>query len=483
MSEKWDAVIVGSGPNGLAAAVEIARNGFSVCVLEGADTIGGGMRTRQLTLPGFLHDECSAIHPMGILSPYFRQLPLGEYGLEWLQFPASVAHPMDDGPAPLIYRSLDATAERLGADGKRWKKVFRPFLRHADDLLADLLGPLRLWPRRPLQMARFGIQAAWPATRLAAALFREPAARALFGGCAGHSVLPLDKFFTAALGLIFSITAHVEDWPCARGGSASIAAALEGYLRSLGGHTQVERPVCTLGDIPPARVVLFDLAPRPFAALAEAELPRRYVRRLRSYRYGPATFKVDWALDGPIPWADPAVSDASTVHVGGTLEEIAESERAAWDGRIHERPYLILCQQSHVDPSRAPKGQHTGYAYCHTPNGCQEDMTGRIEAQIERFAPGFGDLILARHVTRPRDFEQRNPNYVGGAVTGGAADLTQLFTRPVARLNPYTTPNPRFFLCSASTPPGGGVHGMCGYHAARAAIRRIQRGGRVSSRG
>jgi hypothetical protein len=317
MSEKWDAVIVGSGPNGLAAAVEIARNGFSVCVLEGADTIGGGMRTRQLTLPGFLHDECSAIHPMGILSPYFRQLPLGEYGLEWLQFPASVAHPMDDGPAPLIYRSLDATAERLGADGKRWKKVFRPFLRHADDLLADLLGPLRLWPRRPLQMARFGIQAAWPATRLAAALFREPAARALFGGCAGHSVLPLDKFFTAALGLIFSITAHVEDWPCARGGSASIAAALEGYLRSLGGHTQVERPVCTLGDIPPARVVLFDLAPRPFAALAEAELPRRYVRRLRSYRYGPATFKVDWALDGPIPWADPAVSDASTVHVGG----------------------------------------------------------------------------------------------------------------------------------------------------------------------
>ncbi len=469
---RWDAVVVGSGPNGLAAAVELAQRGFEVCVLEAAATVGGGTRTSALTLPGFLHDECSAIHPLGSLSPFFRRLPLGAHGLEWLRFPASVGHPLDDGPAPMLYRSLDATAERLGVDGARWRRLLAPFLRHPHELLEDLLGPLRPRLRRPLLLARFGVLGLLPATRLAAR-FATPQARALFAGCAAHAVLPLELCTTAALGLIFSLTAHVEDWPCARGGSAAITRALASLLVSLGGRLELGRPVRALRDLPAARAVLFDLSPRPFVALAGDELPRGYVRRLSAYRYGPGTFKLDWALGGPIPWRDPALGDASTVHVGGTLEEIAAAERAAWEGRSCARPYLILCQQSRVDPGRAPAGKHTGYAYCHVAHGSAEDMTERIEAQVERFAPGFRDLVLARHVTRPADFEARNPNFVGGAVTGGAADLRQLFTRPVARLDPYATPHPRFFLCSASTPPGGGVHGMCGYHAARSVARRL----------
>ena len=477
MSEAFDAVVVGSGPNGLAAAIELAKNGFSVCVLEAADTIGGGMRTLESTLPGYRHDECSAVHPLGILSPYFRELPLAEHGLEWVGFDASVAHPLDDGPAVCLTRGVEETSADLDpADAAAWERMVRPFLREPHDLLADLLGPIRLRPRRPVQMARFGMGAAWPATRYARRKFRGPRAQALFAGCAAHAVLPLDMLFTAALGLVFAVTAHVETWPCARGGSASIASALESLLRSLGGVTRCSSPVRRLADVPDARVILFDLAPRPFARIASDELPTGYVRRLERYVYGPGSFKLDWALEGPIPWRDSRVNGAATVHVGGTLEEIADSERAAWEGRVHERPYLILCQQSERDETRAPAGKHTGYAYCHVPNGCDEDMTERIEAQVERFAPGFRDRILARNATGPSGFESLNPNYVGGAVTGGAAHLPQLFTRPVARLNPYTTPNPKLFLCSASTPPGGGVHGMCGYHAARAAMRRLRRG-------
>ncbi len=474
MVEHWDAVVVGSGPNGLAAAIELARNDCRVLLLEARDAIGGGMRTRELTLPGFLHDECSAIHPMGVLSPYLRQLPLRDHGLDWVPFSASVAHPLDDGPAPLLVRSLDATAERLGSDGPRWRRLMEPFLRYPHDLLEDLLGPLRPLPKRPIQMARFGWHAWQPATRFARRNFETREARALFAGCAGHSVLPLETWLTSALGLIFSITAHVADWPCARGGSESIARAMGAYFESLGGRIEVGRPVHSMDDLPEARAVLFDLAPRPFVEIVGAAIPPRYRARLLRYRYGPGTFKVDWALSGPIPWKDPAVGQASTVHVGGTLEEIAASERDAWNGRHHPNPYLILCQQSHADSTRAPSGQHTGYAYCHVPSGSTEDRTAAIEAQIERFAPGFRDCVLARHVTTPGDFEALNPNYVGGAVTGGAADLSQLFTRPVARLNPYTTPNPKLFLCSASTPPGGGVHGMCGYYAARAALRRLR---------
>ena len=473
MTETWDAVVVGSGPNGLAAAVALARQGYSVLVLEAASAPGGGTRTSEVTLPGFRHDSCSAIHPLGLLSPYLRTLPLDEHGLEWVRFPVSVGHPLDDGPAALLVRSPAETAAELGEDGRAWRQLVEPFLEHPHDLLSDLLGPLRLLPRRPVQLARFGLSGLRSATALARR-FRSERARALLAGCAAHSVLPLDRAGTAAVGLVFALSAHVDDWPCARGGSAAIAEALVGLLEASGGKLELERAVRSARDLPPARVVLFDLAPAPFLELARDELPASYVRRLERYRYGPGTFKLDWALDGPIPWRDPRLAEASTVHVGGTLEEIAASERDAWEGRLSERPFLILCQQSAVDPTRAPSGKHTGYAYCHVPNGSTADRTEAIEAQVERFAPGFRDLVLARHATAPADFAASNPNFVGGAVTGGSAELRQLFTRPVARLDPYSTPRPDWFLCSASTPPGGGVHGMCGYFAARSAARRLR---------
>lgn len=477
MTRRLDAVVVGSGPNGLAAAVELARAGYGVRVIEARDEPGGGTRTRELTLPGFWHDECSAIHPLGILSPYFRRLPLAEHGLEWLQLEANVAHPLDGQPAVMLYRSFERTAERLDdADGRAWRRLVEPFLEHGHDLLADILGPVTRWPRRPLAMARFGWYGMRPATLLARR-FAGERARALLAGCAAHSVLPLTHLATSAVALMFAVTAHLEAWPCARGGSRAISAALASYLRSLGGEIECGRPVTSLAELPASRVVLFDLSPAVLVKIAGDALPRRYVKRLERFRYGPATFKVDWALDGPIPWTDPEIARATTVHVGGPLAEIARSERDAWEGRPTERPFLILCQQSHADPSRAPEGKHTGYAYCHLPAGSDVDMTERIEAQIERFAPGFRDRVLARHTTSPREFEAGNPNYVGGAITGGSAEIGQLFTRPVARLDPYATPNPRLFICSASTPPGGGVHGMCGYFAARSAIRRLGKSG------
>jgi phytoene dehydrogenase-like protein len=517
MSKTWDAIVVGSGPNGLAAAIELADRGFGVLVLEGAETIGGGMRTSEATLPGFFHDECSAIQPLALLSPFFRKQPLEEHGLEWLTFSASVAHPLDDGPAPLLTRSLVETGERLGEDARRWWRLVGPFLSESKagddtrgreqqgdprnratepladrleapgrlpdrtaDLFADLLeapGRLPRLPllssRRPLQLARFGLRGLRSATALANAKLKAAPARALLAGCAAHSVLPLEKPGTAAFGLLFALAAHAVDWPCARGGSGAIAAALASRLRQLGGSIETRRPVRSLRDLPAARVVLFDLAPEPFAALADGELPPGYLARLRRFRYGPGAFKLDWALDGPIPWRDAAVGGASTVHVGGTLEEIAASERDAWEGRVAERPFLIVCQQSAADPGRAPEGKQTGYAYCHVPNGCDVDMTERIERQIERFAPGFRDRILARRALAPADFQRLNPNLVGGAITGGAATLRQLVARPMLRWSPYATPDPRLFLCSASTPPGGGVHGMCGVHAARAAMARL----------
>ncbi len=477
MSDAYDAVVVGAGPNGLAAAIELARSGFRVQVVEALSTPGGGTQTRELTLPGFLHDECSAVHPMGILSPYFRQLPLDEFGLEWLATEASVAHPLDEGYAVMMYDSLERTADQLTrADNHAWRKLFHPFLKHPHDLLTDTMGPLGRIPKRPITMARFGLKSIWPARRLAQRLFENERARALFAGCAGHSVLSLDHWMTSALGLMFSLTAQVENWPVAKGGSIAIARALAGYLEHLGGEIVCDRRITRLDELPRARAVIFDLAPKGVVDIAGDELPTRYRRRLARYRYGPGTFKVDWALDGEIPWRDARVGTATTVHVGGTLDEIAASEGDAWHGRHNDSPYLILCQQSHADPSRAPDGQHTGYAYCHVPYGSDRDMTEVIENQIERFAPGFRDRILARHAISPRDFETRNPNYVGGAITGGAADLTQLFTRPVARVNPYTTPNPKLYICSAATPPGGGVHGMGGYYAARAVIRRLERG-------
>jgi phytoene dehydrogenase-like protein len=445
-----------------------------VCVLEARETVGGGIRTAELTLPGFAHDVCSGCHPMGVLSPYFRALPLAAHGLTWIHPPASVAHPLDGEPTVLLRRAPAQTAGDLGVDGPAWVRLFAPFLREPHALLADLLGPLRI-PRHPLRMARFGLQGLLPATTLCRARFRGERARALLAGCAAHSIMPLERPLTAAVGLIFAFTAQVVDWPIAAGGSRAIGDALASYLRHLGGQIECGRLVRGLADLPPARVVLFDTSPAQLADIGEPVLPAPYVSRLRRYRYGPGAFKLDWALDGPIPWRDPRCLEASTVHLGGTLEEIAAAEAAVWRGEHPERPFVLLVQQSQFDPSRAPAGKHTGYAYCHVPAGSTVDQTETIERQIERFAPGFRERILARHVMRTTDLQQENPNYVGGAITGGVADLRQFFARPAPRLDPYSTPNPRLFICSASTPPGGGVHGMCGYFAARSALRSLGR--------
>ncbi len=471
-SHEVDAVVVGSGPNGMAAAVALAEAGMRVRVLEREDEIGGGTRSAEMTLPGFIHDVCSAVHPMGVLSPFFRTLPLAEHGLEWVFPPASVAHPLDDRDAVMLYRSLDETCEGLGGDGAAYRRLLEPLLASPHDLLADILAPLRM-PTGPLQMLRFGVRAIWSANRLARMAFREEPARALFAGCAGHSILPLSHPLTSALGLIFLLTGHVANWPIARGGSGAITRALASYFKSLGGSIETGISITCLDDLPDARAVLFDTDPKQLSMIAGDALPAGYRRRLGRYRYGPGVFKVDWALDGPIPWRDPRCLEASTLHVGGGLEEICASERDMYRGRHSDHPFLIVCQQSDFDPSRAPEGKRTGYAYCHVPYGSTVDRSFVVEAQIERFAPGFRDLILARHTMDTRAFSAHNPNYVGGAITGGVADLFQLFTRPVARLDPYTTPNPRLFLCSAATPPGGGVHGQCGYWAAQSVLRRL----------
>jgi phytoene dehydrogenase-like protein len=472
-----DAVVVGSGPNGLAAAVALAQAGAKVLVLEGADAIGGGTRTAELTLPGFRHDVCSGCHPMGILSPFLRTLPLEQHGLRWVQSRVSLAHPLDGQPAVLLRRSLEETARGLEGDARAYTSLMEPLLRDPHALLADILAPLR-FPSNPLRMLRllrFALRAIRSATGLARGRFRGERARALFGGCAAHAIMPLDHALTAAMGLVFCMTGHVEDWPVAQGGSASIARALASLLGSLGGRIETGRWVRTLADLPPARVYLFDTSPAQLATIAQAVLPAGYVRRLRKYRYGPGVFKIDWALDGPIPWSDAAVAQAATVHLGGTLDELAASERAMWAGEHADKPFVLLVQQSQLDATRAPEGKHTGYAYCHVPAGSTVDMTAAIEGQVERFAPGFRDRVLARHVMNAVDLERYNPTLVGGAITGGVTDLAQLFTRPVARWNPYSTPNPRVFLCSSATPPGGGVHGMCGYFAAKSAVKRMGR--------
>ena len=474
MSALDDAVVVGSGPNGLSAAIALAQAGASVRVLEARDEIGGGVRTAELTLPGFIHDVCSGCHPMGVLSPWFRSLPLHEHGLRWIHPPASVAHPLDGQPAVLLRRSLRETASDLGDDAGAYERLLAPFLRAPHELLADLLGPLRI-PKHPIRLARFGLPGLFPAAGSFRSRFRGDRARALLAGLAAHSILPLERPLTAAVAMIFALTAHVEDWPVAAGGSQEIARALASCLRALGGRIETGRHVRALADLPPARVVLFDTSPAQLADIGEPILPAGYVRRLRRYRYGPGAFKLDWALDGPIPWRDPRCLDASTVHLGGTLDEIAAAEAAVWRGEHPERPFVLLVQQSQFDGGRAPGGKHTGYAYCHVPSGSTVDRTAAIERQIERFAPGFRDRVLARRAMGPTELQSENPNNVGGAITGGVADLGQFFTRPVARLDPYSTPHPRLFICSASTPPGGGVHGMCGYFAARSALRRLKR--------
>jgi len=468
----YDAVIVGAGPNGLAAGITLARADKSVLVLEAKETIGGGTRSAELTLPGFSHDVCSALHPLGVASPFFRDLPLADHGLEWIFPPACLAHPLDDGTAVLVEGTVGETAASLGQDAATYRRLMGPLVAGWQGLLGDLLGPLRV-PRHPLLMGRFGLVGLLPAVTLARVAFRSERARAVLAGMASHAMMPLTRPATAAFGLVLALVAHAIGWPMARGGSQRIADALGAHLRSLGGQIITGHPVRSMAELPDARVILFDTSPRQLVEIAGERLPAGYRRALSRYRYGPGIFKADYALEGPIPWRAKECLRAGTVHVGGTMEEIASAEAAPWRGEHPERPLVLVAQQSLFDPARAPAGKHTVWAYCHVPHGSAEDMTDRLEAQLERFAPGFRDRILARHTVTAAGMEAYNPNYVGGDINAGVQDLRQLFTRPVARLDPYTTPARGLYLCSSSTPPGGGVHGLCGYYAARAALRRL----------
>jgi phytoene dehydrogenase-like protein len=471
-----DAVVVGAGPNGLAAAVTLAEAGCSVLLIEARGTIGGASRSAELTLPGFLHDSCSAIYPLTVGSPFFRRLApeLERHGLRWIQPPIAMAHPFDDGSAAVLSQNWEETGESFGnaADGRAWRRLFEPFVRSWWDLAEAALGPLRLpVPRHPFLMAHFGLLGLRPA-RSVAARFKSFRARALFGGIAGHSFIPLERIPTASFGLILGASGHAVGWPQPDGGAQRIPDALAAVLREHGGEIRTNWTVKSLHELPSARMILLDLTPAQLLRLGGTRWPAGYRRRLERYRYGPGVFKVDWALDGPIPWRAEACRRAGTIHLGGTFEEIAASERASWSGSQPGRPFVLLGQPSVFDPSRAPEGAHTAWAYCHVPHGSTADRTAAIEEQIERFAPGFRGLIRARRSMDAAALEAYDPNLVGGDINGGAALLSQLFTRPVARLVPYATPDPRVFLCSASTPPSGGVHGLCGYHAARAALRR-----------
>ncbi len=470
--------MVGSGPNGLAAAITLARGGLSVLVREAEETIGGGARSAELTLPGYVHDVCSAVHPLAAGSPFFRTLPLADHGLEWIHPPVPLAHPFDDGSAALLERSIKATADTLGADAGAYNKLLSPLVADWDKIDKELLGPPRL-PRHPLALARFGWLALGSARSLAHSRFEGERARALFAGLAAHSMLPLEKLPTAAFGLVLGITGHAVGWPIPRGGAQSIANALASYLRSLNGEIISGARVESLDELPPARAVLCDLTPRGLLRISGERLPSDYRHKLERYRYGAAAYKVDWALDGPIPWTSPECSRAGTVHLGGRMAEIAGSESAAWEGRQTDRPFVLLAQPSLFDPTRAPAGKHTVWAYCHVPNGSTFEMAERIEAQIERFAPGFRERIIARSVMPPAALERHNANLVGGDINGGVPDLPQLFIRPTPGL--YWTPVKGIYLCSSSTPPGGGVHGMCGYFAARAALNDLGRSDRVLS--
>ncbi len=467
----YDAAVVGSGPNGLCGAIALARAGWRVVVLEGAPTLGGSARTAELTLPGFRHDVCSAIHPMAIGSPFLRTLALHDHGLRWLQPPAAVAHPFDDGTAAVIERDVRTTAHALGEDHEAYRRLFEPLASRWQDLFEDGLAPLGL-PSKPWLMAGFGLKSLRAATKLAQGTFRTPRAQALFAGVAAHSVLPLDMAPSAAVGVMLQVAAHAVGWGFPQGGAQAIPDALASVLRGLGGEIVLDHPVASLSDVPTDGPVLFQTSPHALARIAEDDLPARFRKRLRAYRYGPGLCKVDWALDGPIPWAAPACARAATLHLGGPMEALAQSERDAWEGRLSDDPFVLVTQPGLFDPTRAPAGKQTAWAYCHVPAGCDVDRTAVIEAQVARYAPGFQDRILARHTLTATALQASNPNHVGGDVNGGAATLDQLFTRPVAQAVPYATPNPRIWLCSAATPPGGGVHGMAGAHAAAAVLRR-----------
>lgn len=468
-----DAIVIGSGPNGLAAAIVLAQAGRSVRVYEAEPNTGGGLHSAELTLPGFTHDVCATVHALTLASPFLKTLPLAEHGVQFAHPEAPFAHPLDDGTAVIAERSVEATAELLDRDRDAYRKLFAPFVRASERLMDAILRPIGF--HDPLLLATFGMKAIRSASSLAHSEFSSERTRALFAGAAAHSMLPLSTLSTAgfAMGLITS--AHSVGWPVVRGGSQRLADALAFHLQKLGGEVATNARIESLSELPPARAVLCDVTPRQFLKIAGHQLPTSYRKRLGRFRYGPGVFKLDFALREPVPWRARECGRAGTLHLGGTLSEIADSEQAAYDGRLHQKPYVLVVQPSRFDSTRAPAGKHTLWAYCHVPNGCTTDMSTQIEQQIERFAPGFRDCILSRHSMSPAELEQRNANLVGGDIGGGSATITQWFTRPVARLDPYSTPVPGLYICSASTPPGVGVHGMCGFHAARSALRNSLR--------
>lgn len=469
---EYDAVIVGSGPNGLAAGITLAQQGLKVKIFEAKESPGGGMRSAELTLSGFIHDICSAIHPLGADSPFLKTLPLKNFGLEWIYPEYSLSHPFDDGTSLDIQTSIEATAGTLGRDGEEYLNLLKPFVKNWDKLAYEILGPLR-FPRHPLLMMRFGLKALYSAKGLAEKIFDNITTRALFMGLAAHSMLPLDAVTTASIGTVLGILAHTRGWPVAKGGSGKIAAAMAAYFHSLGGITETGCEIKSLNDLPGSRAVLLDITPDQVLKLEGGNLTENYKKRLKKYRYGSGVFKIDWALNEQIPFRSEQARKACTVHLGAMPHEIEESEYLVNNGTVSEKPYVILAQQSIVDKSRAPEGKHTGWAYCHVPAGWEIDMTERIEQQVERFAPGFKDVIAGRHITTPAAFEKYNANYIGGDINGGMQDIWQLYTRPVAKLNPYKTSSDKIYICSSSTPPGGGVHGMCGYYAARSVLKDL----------
>ena len=468
-----DAVVVGSGPNGLAGALRLADAGLRVLVLEAADRPGGGLRTEELTLPGFRHDVCSTVQALAQASLAFRTLDLPSSGLEYVDPPIPLGHPLDGGDAVLVHRDIDETARGLGRDGTGWRQTAGAIAQAGLGLVDGLLDPLQVPPRHPVKLAGFGVRGIWPATVLNRIAFREERTRAMFAGIAAHAVLPLSSPGTAGFGLVLASLAHSVGWPVAVGGSQAVADVMVRRLEAQGGEVRLGSPVRSLDELPSASITLLDLTPKQVLQVAGDQLPPRYAKALQRFKYGPGVFKVDWALDGPVPWRNPGLAGAGTVHLGGSAGEIAASERAVASGRHTRRPYVLFVQASVADPSRAPAAKQTGWAYCHVPNGSTVDMTDIIEAQVERFAPGFRERILARHVMGPAALEAHNANEVGGDINGGSASLTQFVTRPVISVDPWATPLPGVYLCSSSTPPGGGVHGMGGWHAAGRALARL----------